>query len=202
MTFHGAPRAEEVVMAHVHESPKVMILPLVVLAAGAIGFGLIGFNWFVGEQAVAFWGNSIFVLEGHNALEAAHHVPVWAKFSPLVVAFAGIGLAYLMYVFAPALPAALASGFRRSYDFLMAKWYFDELYDFLFVKPAFVLGRGFWKSGDGDLIDGVGPDGLAAATRNIARRAGAMQSGFLYHYVFAMLAGLVILLTWYLMAGG
>ena len=88
-------------------------------------------------------------------------IPIWVKLLPLVVGLGGIGLAYLMYMFAPDLPGALATGFHRTYRFLTKKWYFDELYDRMFVKPAFVLGFGFWKSGDGALIDGVGPNGVA-----------------------------------------
>ena len=202
MTFHGTSRADEVTLAHVHESPKVMLIPLAVLALGAIFAGFALFTFFVGEAAPEFWGNSLFVLESHKALEDAHHVPLWVKFAPLVVGLAGILLAYVMYMFAPDLPKALASGFARTYRFVLNKWYFDELYDILFVRPAFVLGRGFWKSGDGDLIDGVGPDGIAAAVRDIARRAGAVQSGYLYHYAFAMLLGIAGLVTWFLVVGG
>ena len=202
MTFHGEPRADEVTMAHVHESPKVMLIPLAVLAIGAIFAGWLGFDWFVGERTVEFWGNSILVLESHKALENAHHSPLWVKFLPLVVGILGIALAYLMYMFAPGLPHALAAGFQRTHRFLLNKWYFDELYDRIFVKPCFSLGRGFWKAGDGQLIDGVGPDGVAAAVLNIARRAGALQSGFLYHYAFAMLLGVAALVSWFLVTGG
>jgi NADH-quinone oxidoreductase subunit L len=202
MTFHGESRADDVTLAHVHESPKVMILPLVFLALGALVVGISTFQFFVGDQAASFWGNSLFVLEGHNALENAHHSPIWVKFLPLVVGIAGIALAYLMYMFAPELPCALANGFPKLYRFLLNKWYFDELYDKVFVKPSFYLGYGFWKSGDGQLIDGVGPDGVAAAVRNVARRAAALQSGYLYHYAFAMLVGISGLITWFLVTRG
>ncbi|MEE8351095.1 MAG: NADH-quinone oxidoreductase subunit L, partial [Rhodospirillales bacterium] len=111
---------------------------------------------------------------------------------------AGIALAYLFYLLAPSIPAMIAGRFRAVYLFLLNKWYFDELYDRLFVKPAFYLGREFWKTGDGSLIDGVGPDGISAAVRHLAKRAGALQTGYLYHYAFAMLAGVVVLVTWYL----
>ena len=198
LTFHGESRADEITLAHVHESPTVMILPLVFLAIGALFVGILTFNFFVGDQAAEFWGNSILILSSHPALENAHHVPIWVKYLPLFVGVAGIALAYLMYMFAPELPSALANGFHRTHHFLVRKWYFDEIYDRLFVKPAFALGYGFWKSGDGALIDGVGPDGIAATTLNIARRAGALQSGYLYHYAFAMLLGIAGLTTWFL----
>ncbi|MDP6925571.1 MAG: NADH-quinone oxidoreductase subunit L, partial [Rhodospirillales bacterium] len=149
MTFHGTSRADEKTLAHVNESPKVMLLPLVVLAVGAIFLGFISFQYFVGESTQAFWGNSLFVLDTHQALDNAHHVPIWVKYLPLVVGIAGIALAYLMYMFAPDLASALANGFQRTHLFLLNKWYFDELYDYLFVRPAFKLGRGFWKAGDG-----------------------------------------------------
>ncbi|MFP6713142.1 MAG: NADH-quinone oxidoreductase subunit L [Rhodospirillales bacterium] len=201
MTFYGESRADETTLAHVHESPKVMILPLVVLALGAIFLGFLTVDYFIGGQSADFWKNSLFVLESHDALENAHHVPIWVKYLPLVVGVAGIALAYLMYMFAPELPGALAAGFQRTYLFLLNKWYFDELYDKIFIKPSFSLGRGFWKAGDGLLIDGVGPDGVAAAVRHLARRAGAVQSGYLYHYAFAMLLGVAALITWFLVKG-
>ncbi|MCW8952783.1 MAG: NADH-quinone oxidoreductase subunit L [Rhodospirillales bacterium] len=199
MTFHGKPRANEVVMAHVHESPKVMIAPLVPLALGALFAGYIGYEYFVGHNAGTFWGNAILILEGHTALEDAHHVPMWVKYLPLVMGVGGIALAYVLYMFAPGIPARIAGSFQRIYQFLLNKWYFDELYDFLFVRPAFYLGRNLWKSGDGALIDGVGPDGVAAATLSIARRTARLQSGYLFHYAFATLIGVVVLITWYLL---
>ena len=198
MTFHGAPRADNKVMAQAHESPKVMILPLFVLAAGAMFTGYIGYESFVGHRAGEFWGESILVLTSHPALEAAHGVPAWVKFLPLGVGVAGIGLAFVLYMLAPGLPALIAGRFQIIHRFLVKKWYFDELYDLVFVRPAFYLGRGFWKTGDGSLIDGVGPDGVSAAVLNLARRAGALQTGYLYHYAFAMLTGVVVLVTWYL----
>jgi len=200
MTFHGESRADEKTLAHVHESPKVMILPLIFLAIGALFVGILSFEYFAGESSKAFWGNSLLVLESHPALANVKHVPIWVVALPSVVGISGIILAYIMYMFAPELPGALANGFKRTYQFLLNKWYFDELYDRIFVKPCFSLGYGFWKSGDGALIDGVGPDGVAAAVKNLARRAAALQSGFLYHYAFAMLLGIAGLITWFLVS--
>ncbi len=199
MTFHGAPRGEENVIARVHESPQVMIVPLLVLAVGSIFAGYAAFEFFVGRQAADFWDSAILVLPSHPALEAAHRVPGWVKLLPLGLGLGGIALAYVMYMLVPGLPAALAGRFQAVYRFLLNKWYFDELYDAVFVRPAFYLGRSLWKIGDGALLDGVGPDGVAAATRVLARRAGRLQSGYLYHYAFAMLTGLVVLVTWYLL---
>jgi NADH-quinone oxidoreductase subunit L len=202
MTFHGRSRADDTVLARVHESPKVMLIPLGVLAAGAIAAGFIGFETFVGHDAAGFWGAAITILPAHPALENAHHVPSWVKLAPLVVGIAGIALAYVLYAMAPHLPGLIAGRFRAVYRFLLNKWYFDELYDAVFVRPAFVLGRGFWKSGDGALIDGVGPDGIAAAALRIARGAVRLQSGYVFHYAFAMLIGIFLLITWYLFRFG
>ena len=111
----------------------------------------------------------------------------------------GIVLAWVMYVMRPDLPALVARAFRPIYLLFYNKWYFDELYDWLFVRPAMYLGRGLWKSGDGAIIDGVGPDGIAAATRGLAGRISRIQTGYLYHYAFAMLIGVVALVSWYIL---
>jgi NADH-quinone oxidoreductase subunit L len=198
MTFHGKPRADEHVMAHVHESPAVMILPLLVLATGAVFSGWLGYEMFVGHAQQDFWREAIKVLPSHPALENAHHVPGWVVLAPTVVGVAGIALAYILYMFVPSLPGKIAGAFGGVYRFLLNKWYFDELYDFLFVKPAFKIGKGLWQGGDGALIDGVGPDGVASATRVIAKRVAKLQSGYLYHYAFAMLIGVAVFVTWYM----
>ncbi len=202
MTFHGKPRCDEKTLAHVHEAPPIMWVPLVVLAIGSIVAGAITYSVFVGDGMAAFWGDSIFVLNTHTALVDAHHVPLWVKLSPLVMGVTGIAMAYWMYMASPGMPATLARRFKPLYEFSFNKWYFDELYDRIFVKPAFRLGFGLWKSGDGAVIDGVGPDGIAAVTRQLARRASWLQSGYVYHYAFAMLIGVVVLVTWYMLRSG
>jgi len=195
MTFHGTP-ADRHTYDHAHESPRVMIWPLYLLALGAVVAGALFYPFFVGSGREAFWGESLLVL--HDIIEEAHHVPFWVKAAPMVVTLLGIALAWVMYIRSPALPGILADRLRPLYLFSYNKWYFDELYDRLFVRPAFYLGRGLWKTGDGALIDGLGPDGIAAASREIAQRAGRLQSGYLYHYAFAMLIGVVLLISWYI----
>jgi len=199
MTFHGKPRADEKVMAHVHESPPVMTIPLIFLAVGAIFSGYL--LLVMVDPHSHFWGNAIFVLPGHEVLEAAHHVPFWVKALPTVMAVLGIVLAYLVYLRMPDLPARIAERVRPVYLFLYNKWYFDELYDFVFVRSSKFIGRGLWKSGDGAVIEGIGPDGIASAVLSLARRASRMQSGYLYHYAFAMLIGVAAFVTWYLVSG-
>jgi NADH-quinone oxidoreductase subunit L len=200
MTFHGSPRAGAEVMSHVHESPKVMLIPLILLAVGAVFAGWVGYDLFVGDAREGFWRESILVLAANDSIEAAHHAPTWVKLLPLVMGVSGIGLAWVMYILRPDLPALAVRSFRPIHLFFYNKWYFDEVYDFLFVRPAMYLGRGLWKAGDGAIIDGVGPDGIAAATRHLAGRVSRLQTGYLYHYAFAMLIGVVALVSWYLLS--
>ncbi|MEN3950647.1 NADH-quinone oxidoreductase subunit L [Iodidimonas sp. SYSU 1G8] len=203
MTFHGKPRASHEVMHHVHESPKIMLVPLVVLVAGAILSGLVFYEYFVGHHYAEFWGKALFVA-GPNVLEAAHHVPAWVKYLPLVMGVAGLGLSWFFYVRRPDIPGSIAKTNAPLYRFLLNKWYFDELYDALFVRPAKWLGFQLWKKGDGKVIDGYGPDGVTAVIGFVARKARLLQTGYLYHYAFAMLIGVAGFVTWYMfrMGGG
>ena len=201
MTFHGKPRMSDEVLHHVHESPLVMTIPLGVLALGAVIAGGVAYDLFVGGHMAEFWGASIKILEENNSIEAAHHVPLWVKLAPLVVGVAGIALAYLMYMFRTELPGVLAARFRPIYLFLLNKWYFDELYDWLFVKRSWQAGLAFWRGGDQGIIDAYGPDGISAVARLVAARAGRLQTGYVYHYAFAMLIGVVALVSWYLAFG-
>jgi NADH-quinone oxidoreductase subunit L len=197
MTFHGESRAPKKVLDHAHESPWVMLGPLVVLSVGAVLAGWIGYDAFVGDSRLAFWGQS--VVQGENdVIYAAHHVPLWVKLLPLVMAVSGIGLAYLMYMARPELPGRVVASIKPVWQFVYNKWYFDELYAFLFVRPAGALGTFFWKGGDGAVIDGYGPDGISALTSRLSRRTSRLQTGYLYHYAFVMLAGVVVFVTWYL----
>ena len=198
LTFHGEPRADHHTMEHVHESPQIMLAPLYVLAAGAIVAGFLLNGLFVGDGREHFWGASLFVLPDHDSVEAAHHAPIFIKLLPTIVGVLGIAGAYLAYIVSPEMPARAAEAFRSIYLFLYNKWYFDELYDRIFVRPAFWLGRILWKGGDGAIIDGLGPDGIAATTVGLAKRAGRLQTGYVYHYAFAMLIGVVILASFYL----
>ncbi|NMM46029.1 NADH-quinone oxidoreductase subunit L [Rhodospirillaceae bacterium KN72] len=200
MTFHTPARADERVMAHVHESPNVMLVPLYLLAIGAVFAGVVFAPYFTGHHFAEFWGDSIKILEEHKALENAHHVPVWVKMLPLVVGI--IGIAGAVWVYRSGLERGRRIGefWGPFYQFSLNKWYFDELYNFLFVRPAFAIGRFFWKRGDGQTIDGLGPDGVAKTTAFAAGRLSLLQTGYLYHYAFAMLIGVVVLVSFYLLA--
>jgi NADH-quinone oxidoreductase subunit L len=202
MTFHGEPKADEKVMAHVHESPPIMLVPLYVLAAGALFAGLLFAGMMVGDDYHDFWGHSIFILESNTALHDAHYVPLWVKLLPIVVSLFGIWLAYILYIRHREALAEFVASTKGVYLFLLNKWYFDELYDAVFVRPARWFGRLFWKGGDGRIIDGFGPNGIAARVVEAARGASRLQSGYVYHYAFAMLIGVVLLLTWYFSQSG
>ncbi len=200
MTFHGEPRADKEVMDHVHESPLVMTIPLAGLALGAIFAGMIGYDVFVGDGRVDFWRDSILVL-GTDVVEEAHHVPGWVIWSPLVVTALGLALSFHMYMRRPDIPGRLAAQYPAVYQFLLNKWYFDELYDFIFVRPAFRIGHLLWKRGDEGTIDRFGPDGLSASVIAGARRLGAIQTGYLYHYAFAMIIGIAVFVSWVVVGG-
>ena len=197
LAFHGQPRASAEVMSHVHESPKIMTLPLVPLALGAIFSGWLGYELFVGHHWDHFWGDSIFILETHKAMEEAHHVPTWVKLLPIILAASGVLLAVLAYVIMPQIPARMVAMFRPVHAFFFNKWYFDELYDALFLKPSVKLGRFLWQRGDKETIDGFGPDGISSAVYRLSDRLAQIQSGYVYHYAFAMMIGVVVLLSWY-----
>jgi NADH-quinone oxidoreductase subunit L len=198
MTFHGEPRADHETMHHAHESPWVMLIPLIVLAIGAAVVGGLLDGDFIGQGRGSFWKSAILVLPSHDSLSKAEAIPFIVRWLPFFCGVGGLATAYVFYILNPEIPQRLAQQFRVIYLFILNKWYFDELYDRLFVRTAVVLGDGLWKSGDGAVIDGLGPNGVAAVTRDLARQASRLQTGYLYHYAFAMMIGLVALVTWYL----
>ncbi len=201
MTFHGKPRASRDVMNHVHESPQVMLVPLYVLAIGALAAGFAFKEYFIGHDEALFWGTALYRTPENNIVEEMHHVPGWVIWSPFVAMVIGFAVSWLFYIRRPDLPQKLADQHQPVYQFLLNKWYFDELYDLIFVRPAKWLGRFFWKQGDGWLIDGFGPDGISARVTDATSRIVKLQSGFVYHYAFAMMIGIVFLITWYMFAG-
>ncbi|RWD42495.1 MAG: NADH-quinone oxidoreductase subunit L [Mesorhizobium sp.] len=196
MTFHGQPRASHEVMHHVHESPPVMLVPLYILAAGALFAGVIFHGAFIGEGYAEFWKASLFTLPENHILHDMHEVPLWVKLAPFVAMLIGFAIAWQFYIRAPEMPKNLAAQHRGLYAFLLNKWYFDELYDLLFVRPAKRLGHFLWKTGDGTVIDGLGPDGVSARVVDVTNRVVKLQTGYLYHYAFAMLIGVAALVTW------
>jgi NADH-quinone oxidoreductase subunit L len=202
LTFHGETRADHHTYEHAHESPLVMLVPLAILAAGAIVLGFAFHAVFTHAHAVeGFFRAALFSADGWKILEEMHHIPAWAAYIPTAMMALGFAVAWWFYVANPRIPRALAEQNPLLYQFLLSKWYFDELYDYLFVRPAKWLGRFFWKQGDGWLIDGFGPDGVSARVIDVTRRVVLLQSGYLYHYAFVMLVGVAALITWFMLRG-
>ncbi len=185
-----------------HESPLSMLIPLAVLSLGALVAGYVFKEAFIGHDYEHFWKAALFTGKDNHILHAMHEVPKWVVWSPFVAMLIGFLLALYMYVLRKDVPGKLAAANPVLYKFLLNKWYFDEIYDFLFVKPAMWLGRFLWKKGDGAVIDGFGPDGVSARVVDVTNRVVRLQTGYVYHYAFAMLIGVAGLVTWYLMARG
>ena len=196
MTFHGKPRADIHVMEHVHESPRIMLLPLVPLVLGAMFAGMIGYYvWGILDPSLHFWNGAITILAEHQP-SAADEMPLLFEHLPLIAGILGIVLAWLFYIRRPEMPTLVKMRFQGLYKFLLNKWYFDELYNFLFVRNALRLGNWLWKFFDTLIIDGLGPNGAAFISRSVARESARLQTGYLYHYAFAMLIGLLVLISW------
>ncbi|MBE9635408.1 NADH-quinone oxidoreductase subunit L [Salipiger mangrovisoli] len=272
LTFYGRPRGDKHTHEHAHESPKVMTIPLAVLAVGAVFAGMVFYGPFFGdhdkvnrffgipahhaeaseaghgeagggeaateehaaateehgaETAVATeeHGTEAAAEEGHaeaathvatgmapegaifmgpdnHVMDEAHHAPVWVKVSPFFAMLIGFGVAYLFYIVNPALPKRLAENQRPLYLFLLNKWYFDEIYDFIFVQPAKAIGRFFWKRGDGKVIDGSINGVAMGIIPFFTKLAGRAQSGYIFTYAFAMVIGIAVLVTWMSILGG
>ena len=198
LTFHGRSRASAEVQGHVHESPAVMLVPLILLAIGAIAAGFVLEGDFIGEGWHDFWRGSIVNATTNTVLADMHHVPLLMSLLPTVLGLLGIGLAYVMYVALPRLPARLAGAMPAVYRFVLNKWYFDELYDYIFVRPTAWLARVFWHVGDERLIDGV-PNGIAAFTADSSGQVVRIQTGSIAVYAFTMLIGLVFLVSVFLL---
>ena len=249
MTFHGAPRASEKVMSHVHESPSIMLTPLLVLATGAIMAGGLFYGGFVGssyshhkpehasaashaeiapaagdedhathedstdEQNVEhkpsqsagminlwsrdyFWHNALFVLPENDTVEAAHSVPFWVKKLPLVVGLLGILAAYLIYMVKPGTSSVIARLTKPLYTLFFNKWFFDQIYHALFVKPALCIGRLFSAS-DKSIIDRAGADGFAGFSGRFAKTLSKFQTGFVYQYALVMIISLICIVSWF-----
>lgn len=242
LTFYGEARGDKHTHDHAHESPMVMLIPLGVLALGAVFSGMLWYNSFFGhtDQVGKFYGipvaeaaaeahgeagghgeaeaqgdgghhyafagqpgqGALYIAPDNHVLDDAHAAPKWVKVSPFIAMLGGLALAYLFYIVNPSLPKRLAEQQRPLYLFLLNKWYFDEIYDAIFVKPAVALGRFFWKKGDGKTIDGF-LNGLAMGfVPFFTRLAGRAQSGYIFTYAFWMVLGIAALVTWMSIGGG
>jgi NADH-quinone oxidoreductase subunit L len=197
MAFYGKPRYDEETAHHIHESRWVMLLPLMVLAAGALVAGFAAGEFFIGEGYGHFWRGALFNRSDNHILEEAHHGPEWVSMLPTVMMIAGFIIAWLSYIRYPETPQVAIRTFRPIHAFLYNKWYFDELYDWIFVRPFKWLARVLWKVGDGLIIDGLGPDGISARVLDITNRVVRLQTGFVYHYAFVMLIGIALIISYF-----
>jgi NADH-quinone oxidoreductase subunit L len=199
-TFHGEPYDRHHYNT-ARESPLVMLIPMAVLAVGSIGAGFPFVHIFEGDGAAEFFRNSLMIGPNNYVFEGMEHLPLTVTLAPTVMMIGGFLVAWLFYIRRPDLPAALARDQGVLYRFLLNAWYFDRIYDFIFVRPTIWLGRLLWKGGDGFIIDGFGPDGVSARVLDVTRNVVRLQTGYLYHYAFAMLIGVAAFITWFMFAG-
>jgi NADH-quinone oxidoreductase subunit L len=198
-TFHGEPHDQEHYDA-AHEAPLTMLIPIGILAVGSIFAGFPFKELFAGGSIDEFFRESLKM--NPHIIEDMEGIPQWAKFLPTVMMALGFLVSWLFYIRRPYLPVELARQQPLLYQFLLNKWYFDELYDLIFVRPAKWIGRFLWKVGDGYIIDGFGPDGVSARVLDVTRNVVKIQTGYLYHYAFAMLIGVAGLITWFMFGVG
>jgi len=200
LAFHGKCRASSEVQSKIHESPKVMTIPLIILSILAVVAGYILYKkYHIVESNGAFWQGAIYISEhGKHILEKAHYTPKHIKYLPLFLGVLAFFVAFVFYIKKTDLPSILAGKLRILYNFFFNKWYFDEIYSFALVKQSFRLGRGFWQFGDVKLIDRFLPNGFAGASNELGKKMVKLQTGYIYHYAFAMVIGLVVIITWYL----
>ena len=197
-TFHGVPHDQQHYEA-AHEAPLWMLVPIGVLAAGSILAGFPFKELFAGHGVEEFFRGSVKM--NPHIIEEMHHIPWTIAQLPTVMMAVGFLISYLFYIRRPYLPVELAHQQPMLYQFLLNKWYFDELYDFIFVRPAKWIGYTLWKVGDGYII-GLGPDGVSKRVLDVTRNVVKIQTGYLYHYAFAMLVGVAGLITWFMFGLG
>jgi NADH-quinone oxidoreductase subunit L len=200
-TFHGEPHDRKH-WKEAHESPMTMLIPLGFLALGSVVSGFAFKGIFAGHGVESFFRESLTFAKANTVLEDMHHIPLQIGLMPTVMMVVGFVIAWHFYIRRPDIPVELARQHDYLYRFLLNKWYFDELYDFIFIRPAKWVGRELWKKGDGWLIDGFGPDGVSARVLDITRNVVLLQTGYLYHYAFAMLIGAAAFITWFMFSAG
>ena len=196
--FHRENRSDEKVFAHIHESPLIMILPLTILSIFAIFFGMLMNSYFAGDSLFKVWGEFMFINNDINDEYTIGNVPNLVKKSPLFAIILGIFICYLIYFVFKDYSQALKKRLMILVNFFENKLYIDEIYNFIFVKTSFYLGKGFWKSIDTDLIDNLGPNGISRLVGSFGKVFSRFQSGYLYHYVLSVVVGLTLLLSIYI----
>ena len=193
MTFHGETRSNNKTFDNAHESPLIMAFPLLLLAFGSIFVGMFFANFYIGKMQYTFWGEAIILQDGKH-----YYLPFIQTLIVKSSVAIGVVLAALIYFYKKNLSKKLAHNLNPLYSISYNKWYVDEIYNYVFIKPYFFLANLFWKNGDEKIIDGYGPNGISKIISVSSNYLSRFQSGYLYHYAFAMLGGLVILLTWFI----
>ena len=201
LTFHGKNNISKDIFSKIHESPKVMLFPLFVLTFFTIFSGAYFVDYFMSYDYQFLWKDSIYLSPSNHVIEAIHHVPKWVKYSPLFMMIIGLAASFLFYILFPSISRYLANTFDPIYKFLLNKWYFDELYEFLFVSNIKKIGTFFSNIGDKKIIDGFGPDGISSRVLYFAKQIGKLQTGYIYHYAFAMLFGLTVFISYFFLKG-
>ena len=201
LTFHGKNNISKDIFSKIHESPKVMLFPLFVLTFFTIFSGAYFVDYFMSYDYQFLWKDSIYLLPSNHVIEAIHHVPKWVKYSPLLMMIIGLATSFIFYILFPSIPRYLANTFNPIYKFLLNKWYFDEFYEFLFVSNIKKLGAFLSNIGDKKIIDGFGPDGISSRVLYFAKQIGKLQTGYIYHYAFAMLFGLTVFISYFFLKG-
>ncbi|MBT4695986.1 MAG: NADH-quinone oxidoreductase subunit L, partial [Alphaproteobacteria bacterium] len=201
LTFHGKINISKDIFSKIHESPKVMIFPLFILAFFTIFSGAYFVDYFMSHDYQFLWEDAIYLSQNNHVIEAIHYVPKWVKYSPLLMMLTGLVTSFFFYILFPSIPKYLANTFNSLYKFLLNKWYFDELYEFLFVSNIKKLGAFLFNFGDKKIIDGFGPDGVSSRVLYFAKQIGRLQTGYIYHYAFAMLFGLTVFISYFFLKG-
>jgi len=197
LTFNGKSNISTEIFSKIHESPKVMLFPLIVLSILTIFSGIYFVDYFMSHDYQFLWETAIYLSESNHVIESIHYVPKWVKYSPLVMMVLGLITAIIFYLIYPSIPKFLSNKFNPLYKFLLNKWYFDELYESIFVRNISRIGNFLSNFGDKRVIDGFGPDGISSRVMDIAKQVSRIQTGYIYHYAFAMLIGLMLFITYF-----
>ena len=197
LTFNGKSNISTEIFSKIHESPKVMLFPLIVLSILTIFSGIYFVDYFMSHDYQFLWQTAIYLSESNHVIESIHYVPKWVKYSPLVMMVLGLITAIIFYLIYPSIPKFLSNKFNPLYKFLLNKWYFDELYELIFVRNISRIGNFLSNFGDKRVIDGFGPDGISSRVMDIAKQVSRIQTGYIYHYAFAMLIGLMLFITYF-----
>ena len=197
LTFNGKSNISTEIFSKIHESPKVMLFPLIVLSILTIFSGIYFVDYFMSHDYQFLWQTAIYLSESNHVIESIHYVPKWVKYSPLVMMVLGLITAIIFYLIYPSIPKFLSNKFNPLYKFLLNKWYFDELYELIFIRNISRIGNFLSDFGDKRVIDGLGPDGISLRVMDIAKQVSRIQTGYIYHYAFAMLIGLMLFITYF-----